>query len=141
MLLGLTVLIAVTPVSADAENILDPGERLNRGEGLVSDNGRYRLILQNDGNLVLYKNRRTALWSSRTDGLSAQYCEMQKDGNLVIYNYADKPIWASQTNDTKNVNSILILQDDGNLVIYRADETTPTWASGTNEKPRTVKID
>jgi hypothetical protein len=36
-------------------NTLHPGQRLNRGGRLESNNGKYELYFQHDGNLVLYE--------------------------------------------------------------------------------------
>lgn len=52
---------------------------------------------------------------------------MQGDGNFVIYNWADGPVWSSNTYG--NPGSKLVMQDDGNLVVYRGG--TPLWASDT----------
>jgi len=52
---------------------------------------------------------------------------MQTDGNFVIYGFPNT-IWASNT--AGDYNAFLVLQDDGNLVIYRRIEQ-PLWASGT----------
>jgi hypothetical protein len=48
------------------------------------------LILQGDGNLVLYKGTGTgdqggAIWNSRTQGHNSVFLIMQDDGNLVLY--------------------------------------------------------
>jgi hypothetical protein len=41
---------------------------------------------------------------------------MQGDGNLVIYGPGDVPIWFSNT--AGHPDSFLIVQNDGNVVIY-----------------------
>lgn len=110
-------------------SMLGPNEGLRRGESLISANGRYRLDLQEDGNLVLYRQTGGAtLWSSGTAGMTVSRAVMQDDGNLVIYGYGT-PLWASNT--AGRPGSFLILQNDGNLVIYQP--TSPVWASGTFE--------
>ncbi len=53
---------------------------------------------------------------------------MQTDGNFVLYNFDGKPLWSSKTNGQNN--SFLIMQDDGNLVIYKPD--TAVWATMTH---------
>lgn len=53
-----------------------------------------RLLLQSDGNLVIYDNAGVARWSSGTVGTGpSNYLVMQGDGNLVIYK-GSKPLWA-----------------------------------------------
>ncbi|MEC0180683.1 hypothetical protein P4H61_04120 [Paenibacillus peoriae] len=51
---------------------------------------------------------------------------MQTDGNFVIYGYPNA-IWATDTNGWGN--AFLVVQDDGNVVIYG---TKAAWATGTN---------
>ena len=101
-----------------------PGEELKRGDDLISENGQYRLILQRDGNLVLYGPRERPLWSSDTEGIPVEKCIMQRDGNLVLYLPTGQRVWASYTHGYPP--PFLWLQNDGNLVIYQ-----PVWDSGT----------
>jgi len=106
--------------------ILQPGKLL-RGQWLETADRRYKMVLQDDGNLVLYSPTR-AVWSTRTDGTSAAYLAMQTDGNLVLYDANDRPLWQSATND-RGI-SALVLQQDGNLVTYQG-MTNPTWNTRT----------
>jgi hypothetical protein len=55
------------------------------------------LVMQSDGNLVLYNTSGAALWSSGTYGQGTSQLILQNDGNLVIYNSSDKPTWVSNT--------------------------------------------
>ncbi len=104
---------------------LTEGQKLVRGESLVSNNGAYTLTLQEDGNLVL-ASRGAAVWASSTNGQDVVRAEVQSDGNFVLYT-ADKPVWHSDTKGKKNVK--LVLQDDRNLVLYAADG--PAWSTKT----------
>src|SRR5271165_305894 len=108
--------------------ILQPGQSFQVDTPLYSDDGQFRVLLQNDGNLVVY-DRWQARWASGTNGQSVSQCIMQTDGNLVIYGY-DGPIWASNTSG--NPGAYLNMQNDGNLVIYLPGGS-PIWATGTNE--------
>lgn len=107
------------------------GEQLNKGESLISNNGKFVLYLQDDGNLVLYRKGENSLqwmWDSRSSaGRAVSRCLMQPDGNLVIYGYPDA-IWNSQTYG--HPGAYLVLQDDGNLVIYHNDKAI--WWTGTH---------
>ncbi|MCY7520765.1 lectin [Paenibacillus larvae] len=73
--------------AAVGQHYLNEGESLVRGQWLKSNNGEYTLILQDDGNLVLY-GRGKALWNTITHGLAAKNLVMQSDGNLVLYGYS-----------------------------------------------------
>ena len=112
----------------DSKDLMLSQEELKRGQELVSSNGRTRLIFQDDGNLVVYRDGK-ATWASDTNGKPAARCVLQGDGNLVIYSSAGKALWASGT-DGKG-SSRLVVQDDGNVVLYASKG--PTWATDTNE--------
>ncbi len=53
--------------------------------------------MQNDGNLVLQDNLKTAKWASGTSSSIAANLTLQNDGNLVIYDKLQKPLWDSNT--------------------------------------------
>ena len=108
---------------------LSEGQKLAKGESITSNNGAYKLILQDDGNLVLYA-RDHAIWATGTDGQNVVRAEVQSDGNFVLYT-PDKPVWASQTKGKKDVK--LVLQDDRNLVLYEKG-THAVWSSKTDTK-------
>ena len=121
------VLVVLSAATVYADDRLNPGEMLKRGEHLTSDNREYTLVLQRDGNLVLYDARQHPLWASNTQGQRVERCIMQRDGNLVLYLDNGQPVWASRTDGKPG--SFLVLQNDGNLVIYQRAQ--PVWASNT----------
>lgn len=87
---------------------------LQAGESMTSPNGQYQLVMQTDGNLVLYRTGGSAIWATSTNG-SGRWASMQADGNLVVY-VGSTAIWSSNTAGWSGAN--LVVQDDGNLVIY-----------------------
>jgi hypothetical protein len=116
-----------------------------------SGNG-YVIVMQIDGNLVLYNQNWQPVWASGTDygsSKSPYYLQMQSDSNLVIYGNSG-PVWATGTNGRGLCNTIyqgegiitnqhlsddsgtfsLYLQDDGNLVLYGCWGYS-SWASNT----------
>ena len=110
-----TVTLQVVP-----RDTLQSGGRLLSGQSLTSSNGRYRLVYQTDGNLVLYDDvERTIPWASGTAGTSAGMALMQGDGNFVVYDAQMNGLWSTGT--AGNANARLALQSDGNVVVYRAD--------------------
>jgi hypothetical protein len=108
---------------------LQQNEQLNVNDRLDSINGLFHLILQGDGNLVLYRTHfGKPLWASNTDGSPADRIMMQADGNFVSYSAAGNYIWDTGTNG--NPGAWIVLQDDGNLVIYD-NASQPLWATNT----------
>jgi len=87
---------------------------------------KYQLIMQGDGNLVLYSPA-GALWSSGTS-VASSYAIMQGDGNLVIYRQGGIAVWSTHTYG--NPGSWLLVQGDGNTVIYKPGNI-PIWATNT----------
>jgi hypothetical protein len=106
---------------------LQANEALGPNESRTSVDGRFTLIYQGDGNLVLYYGS-SALWSSNTWGTAPGQAIMQGDGNLVVYDASGQPRWDSHT--WGNPGAYLVVQSDGNLVIYNS--VYPLWASNTN---------
>jgi CubicO group peptidase (beta-lactamase class C family) len=110
-------------------NRLSAGDKLTVGQQIVSTNGKSHLLMQSDGNLVLYRNDTgRALWASGTDGRSVDHAIMQNDGNLVCYTSSGQACWASGT--FGNPGAYAQLGDDGNLVVYSSAQAS-LWASNT----------
>ncbi|MCU7823528.1 hypothetical protein [Kitasatospora sp. DSM 101779] len=79
---------ALQPTATAGTSFLGSGERLAPGQSLTS--GESSLVMQGDGNLVLYLvgptgNHGPAVWHSGTFGHPGAYAYMQPDGNLVVY--------------------------------------------------------
>jgi hypothetical protein len=108
------------------------GESLHPGDYLTSPDGRYTLVLQNDGNLVLYGQNNQPRWASSTEGHQVTEARLQDDGNLVLYDAAGHAAWASNTPGPTRVGLRLVLQNDGNAVIYE-ENGRPVWATSTTE--------
>jgi hypothetical protein len=108
---------------------LQADELLNIDDQLVSNNGRVRLVMQGDGNLVLYRTQtRQPLWASDTFGQPVTHAVMQGDGNFVAYTADGVPKWATGTDG--NPGAWVVAQDDGNVVVYDS-AGNPLWASDT----------
>jgi microsomal dipeptidase-like Zn-dependent dipeptidase len=123
---------------------LNAGDSLATDEALRSANGRYVLLMQTDGNLVLYDGEpsvKSAVWATNTWGLPDENrpvrADMQTDGNFVLYSAFDIPAWATGTD--RHPGARLVLQDDRNLVVYSPDNH-PLWASNTWVAPEPVPI-
>jgi len=91
------------------------GATLRGGDYLVSSNGRYRLAMQTNGNLVL-SSEGHVLWASHTGGHPEAAATMQRDGNFVVYQRR-RAIWNSETSHRGRQAYYLLVQPDGNVVI------------------------
>lgn len=91
-------------------------------EYLVSNNGKYKLLLNEGGNLALVDTvTNTETWTSGTNGTGATELRMQDDGNLVLYKGTKTdPVWATGTNG-KGKNVRAVLENWGDLVLYNKD--------------------
>ena len=131
--LGVVAMSGSTVGAASGTPNLFTNETLTPGQfltvGIAGQNSGYRLSLQTDGNLVVYRWNNKALWSTGTAGQAIAYLGMQGDGNLVLYRTNGTAAWSS---GTFGANHRLVLQADGNLVIYNAAGTA-VWNTGTWE--------
>jgi len=115
------------------------------------------VVMQADGNLVLYSKDMVAIWNSGTAGKGASTLNVQADGNLVLYgpqgytwasgtayatshlNFANGTLPAEgllrsgQTLQSADRKYTVYLQGDGNLVLYSNSSAgmKAVWASWT----------
>ncbi|RKT53669.1 ricin-type beta-trefoil lectin domain protein [Saccharothrix australiensis] len=114
----------VQPIKGGSDRLVR-GERLSAGQSKWSPDGRFRLTMQPDGNLVLYAQADgAALWSSVTWGSGATHAILQPDGNLVVYTAAGEAKWHTWTFGTAAER--FVVQSDSNIVLYGPD-ATPYW--------------
>lgn len=100
-----------------------PIGRMHPGQSIDTADRRFRLVLQSDGNLVLYSPNR-ATWATGTYGKSVSFLAMQSDGNLVLYDRNFQPLWHSRTAGYGEQG--LLIQPDGNVVLYNR-LGVPSW--------------
>lgn len=122
--------------SPDPPNTSARQDRINTNQGITvgtsmySENGRLRLTLQDDGNLVLYTRADFPLWNCGRAGSAGPWeLIMQADGNLVEYDIYENPIWSTETNGTGGTH--FQVNNDGNLAIYN-DQDSIVWMSGSS---------
>jgi hypothetical protein len=115
---------AATAASPRYNRDIYPVHTFYPGDAVRSD--RARLIMQQDGNLVVYDEYGTPRWASNTVG-SGYRAVLQDDGNFVVYSRGGGPVWASNTSWAHGAH--LSVQDDGNVVLYLGSR--PIWATGT----------
>lgn len=127
---------------ANKGSVLVSGQALAGGDYLASPNGQYCVVMQDDGNLVVYwgclpDRLLGAMWASDTrvqldEGRSGELsAALQHDGNLVVYQ-GGTPLWASDTSTAGN--GFAAMQDDGNFVLYKGTPDSagsPYWQTAT----------
>jgi hypothetical protein len=129
---------AVTTCNAQSPSVLLPGGEpsLTAGGCLISPNQQYELIMQSDGNLVLYyQTSSNPLWSSATPGNPGAFFRLQGNGYMAVINSTNvTQLWPTGSDPwVGTANPELVLQDDGNLVLYSVSgaTTTAVWSTGT----------
>ncbi len=127
-----------------------PGTNVTVPNTVMSAGGSDQLILQDDGNLVLYCttcNPVKPLWASQTRGKDAKTLYFQTDGDLVLRNSYGKTVWHSNIRSTcsGSERAYFTLQDDGNMVMLinqNADNTGSAYLLGatgcTNDQPKSA---
>lgn len=116
-----------TSPNSTSASTLTSGSRLGSGNSLADSTGRSRLIMQTDGNLVLYQSG-TARWNSGTGHFPGSHLILQSDGNLVIYDTTGRPRWDTRTSSNGSATRLAV-QTDGNVVLYSG--TAAIWNTHT----------
>lgn len=112
--------------------VIPPNTRLSMGQTVTSENGKYILVMQADGNLVLYRNDGAVRFATYRFGNN--FAAMQGDGNFVVYNSNIPPLWLWHTVTWGNPGAFLNVQNDGNLVVY-SSSIVPLWNIGVDPSP------
>lgn len=111
---------------------------LKSGECMVSPNRAFVVVMQADGQLVVYDVNRPGIheWAAGTVGNSGASLLITKSGNVQVYSaggitekktgqsidYEGDPakwLWSSTAGTKPFLDYYLAMQDDGNLVVYR----------------------
>ncbi|KAJ8000975.1 hypothetical protein DPEC_G00186020 [Dallia pectoralis] len=105
-----------------SKNVLRKGEKLKNKDFLISNNGEWKAVFQEDGNIVVYGWKPT--WNSDTAGLGGKRLVMQDDNNLVMYkDYAnpsgEKTVWHTSTWVPNFRDCQLKMKENGDLVVER----------------------
>ncbi|MFD8479058.1 hypothetical protein [Kitasatospora sp. NPDC059673] len=139
-LIGAAAIALMAPATgaSAATDVADlrSGDKLMSGQSMKS--GDSVLVMQADGNLVLYVESSTgvristALWSTGTYGNPGAYAFMQPDGNLVVYKQGSTAdadaLWSSKTWGTPGGHLTL---NWGGMTIWPARGGNAAWESRT----------
>lgn len=132
--------ITYTPFQASGSPVLPPNQKMSVGQHLISANGRFRLILQADGNLVI-KDGDTVVWVADENQIYSRtlYPKRMREPLMFVisnsgflYDPSRRRSWiAESTHSTDKslwYNTCMVIQDDGNLVIYDQRTGNLCWA-------------
>lgn len=132
--------ITYTPFQSSGSLLLPPNQTMSPGQYLMSENGRFRLVLQADGNLVITEGAAT-IWSADSNqaySKTLQRKKMREGLHFVIsnsgflYDPSRRRLWiAESTHSTDKslwYNACMVIQNDGNLVIYDQRTGNLCWA-------------
>ena len=77
------LMLASSAAAATTSNTLSAGHVLSIGQQLVSADGRYRAVIQSDGNFVVYGPRHAVRWASNSSGWVGAWLDGQVDWEAV----------------------------------------------------------
>jgi hypothetical protein len=142
------------------KSYLVDSEYLKKGDYMVSNNGFFHVILQNDGNLCVYRgsgpsDNHGVLWHANKTtekNVIAMKGELEFEYDFAIFFGTDPdhldnnpnfigraPVRLWSTHELKNaVNFYAIIQDDGNFCIYEGnaphDNPRPLWCAHSTDE-------
>jgi len=129
-----------TPFQASGSSVLPPNQTMSPGQFLQSENGRFRLMLQSDGNLVL-KDGEGVIWiadANQPYSATLHPKKMREPLQFVIsnsgflYDPSRRRLWIAESTHSADkalwYNTYMTVQDDGNLVIYDQRTGSLRWA-------------
>ena len=91
--------------------------------------GANALVVQGDGNVVLYRPGGIAVWSTKTFASSVVNLAMQVDGNLVLYQ-GSRALWSTGTDIAYEVLQLAISQIGYTTNPSSTDCNVFTWSLG-----------
>ncbi|XP_053187202.1 B-type lectin plumieribetin-like isoform X2 [Scomber japonicus] len=107
-------------------------QELRKGDFLISQNGKYKAVFQQDGNFVILADGDDSpIWATGTAGKNAFRITVQPDNNLVVYTEQNEPVWASDTWQHFYGYSRamrLTMTNEGKLVLDK--DGTTVWSDG-----------
>ncbi|KAL9641823.1 hypothetical protein ABK040_011808 [Willaertia magna] len=112
---------------------------LNANRQIISRNGKYRAVMQSDGNFICYDNSNNkSFWESGTSGKGQKPHKLViEEGHLIIYDSFQTVIWQSSLCIIKSAIDKpkgpfrLVMQDDRNLVLFDDGSNKSIWSSKT----------
>lgn len=107
---------------------LTTGSSLEKGQSVCAANRVFNLIMEDEGNLVVYRNsNHERIWDAGAHQRGGVKVDMQDDGNLVIYTKDNQAPWSSNTYSSGP--AYLELSDDGVVFVKRLTDSKTLWSS------------
>ncbi|RKS19939.1 hypothetical protein BJ917_3824 [Pseudomonas sp. WPR_5_2] len=129
-----------TPFQASGTSVLPPNQTMSPGQFLLSENRRYSLLLQADGNLVI-KDGEVVIWVADENQPYSRTLYQKKmneplrfviANNGILYDPARRRMWIAESTHSLDkslwYNTCMVMQDDGNLIIYDRRTGSLRWA-------------
>ena len=118
---------AIWAVNGPRGSSLAPNQFLNEGAYLISPNGNYTAIMQNDGNFVVYQENagKSAIWASGAApgrGQGPYSAILRNDGEFVVFQGSGggSAIWSTEVAPGVGQGPYgAVMQNDGSFVIYQ----------------------
>lgn len=116
---------------------LAPGSSLTVDQKMYTPDGNHYLVMQSDGNVVIYTQSNQPIWASGTYGKgNGCHLDMQDDGHLVLYSGSGRAIWASGTHVSRDAKYgtpaakpvRMVFENGGAMVLYSATGEA-VWSS------------
>jgi hypothetical protein len=122
---GLAMAMVLSASAATPSNTLSANGTLGSGHAIVSPDGHFTLEMFSDGNLEERITGGRAVWSTGTYRYPGARAFMATNGNLAVYDTSNSAVWSSNSKAAGGCPR-LVLQDDGNAVIYA---TKAIWSA------------
>lgn len=109
---------------------------LDQSKMLVSTNNANKVAIHTSGEMCVYGTRNGVYGNTWCAGRSLDasrgpfYGKLHDDGNFCLYTKSGSNYYCTSATSTGNGGYRMVMQNDGNLVIYNDDDNV-IWSSGT----------
>ncbi|EFJ36026.1 hypothetical protein SELMODRAFT_438249 [Selaginella moellendorffii] len=117
--------------------VLFVNEKLEKKQKLVSECGKFFLVMQDDGNCCLYDD--TGCMFQTNTWHQGSYAKLTEFGVFAVYDASNRPIWTSTAQPSPKDSSYkMIVLNDGNMVIFDKHDK-PLCHTNTPKAPNVMK--
>ena len=147
-----------TVLGAEITSEPNKNAEIQKGQSLVSANGKFMATMQSDGNFAVYDitvKDKKLLWDAKTNeqrhsgflGIgghttpAADRIAIQSDGNLAAHSPGQTQWTSNSANTSVNRSFKLTMQDDGSLAIKDSQGGADLWSSSGGLKQKAASTD